>query len=250
MNGHDDTTTTPTRSALVTGGSSGIGGAVAAMLLADGYGVTICGRNSERLEESAARLGVLGDLQAVRADVTDENDVAELIRRHAERFGRLDVLVASAGAVDLGGVGNGDVGSLDAMLEANVRSTWRLIGAANPLLCEAGNEHGAALVVAVGSVLGRYGKAVTAGYSTSKGAVFALMQAVHDELSDRGVRATTIAPAFVSTPMTEPLAHLDREAMIAPDDVAEAVRFLTRLGPTCSVPEILMLQSHDRLLTI
>lgn len=93
----------------------------------------------------------------------------------------------------------------------------------------------------------RYGNDIrTIGAAT----VFAMTQVAHDELSERGVRATTIAPAFVATPMTEPRARLDRGAMIAPCDVGETARYLTRLGPTSSVPEILMLQTKDRLLTV
>lgn len=238
------------RAALVTGGSSGIGRAVAAALLSDGWAVTICGRSAERLDAAATALGSADDVFPVVADVTQSSDVSSLLESHERRFGRLDALVLSAGAVDLGGIGDGSVDRLDAMMEVNVRSSWRLIGAATPLLTAAGAEHGAALIVAIGSILGRYPKSLTAAYSLSKAAVFAMTQVAHDELSERGVRATTIAPAFVATPMTEPLGHLDRDAMIAPEDIGETVRYLTRLGPTSCVPEILMLQTHDRLLTV
>ena len=235
--------------ALVTGGSSGIGRSIAAALLDDGWSVTICGRSAERLDDAVAALGGTSEVFPVVADVTDPDGVSSMIEAHRQRFGRLDALVLSAGAVDLGGIGDGSVDSLDAMLDVNLRAAWHLVGASTPMLTAAGAGHGRALIVAVGSILGRYARSVTAAYSVSKAALFAAMQAAHDELSERGVRATTIAPAFVATPMTEPLAHLDRDAMIAPDDVAETVRYLTRLGPTSSVPEILMLQTTDRLLT-
>jgi NAD(P)-dependent dehydrogenase (short-subunit alcohol dehydrogenase family) len=243
-------TRTGERAALVTGGSSGIGRSVAAALLTDGWSVTVCGRSAERLDDAVTTLEAYGDVHRVVADTTVVDDIASLVDSHEQRFGRLDALVSCAGAVDLGGIGDGSVEAFDAMVDANVRSTWRLIGAATPMLSAAGAEHGTALVVAIGSILGRYAQSVTAAYSVSKAAVFAMMQAAHDELSGRGIRATTIAPAFVATPMTEPLAHLDRSAMIDPDDVAETVRYLTRLGPTSAVPEVLMLQTHDRLLAI
>lgn len=241
---------TTTRAALITGGSSGIGLAVAAAMIEDGHVVTICGRDAGRLDQAERRLAHPDHVFAVTADVTSADDVERLIALHGERYGRLDVLVQCAGAVDLGGVADRSVASLDAMLDANVRSMWQIASAAAPMLRRAGAEHGQALVAAVGSILGRHAAGVTAAYSTSKAAVFALMQALHEELAADGVRATTIAPAFVATPMTEPLAHLDRDAMIKPQDVAEAVRFLTRLSPSCAVPEILMLRNEDRLLPL
>lgn len=240
----------PRRAALVTGGSSGIGLAVARTLLDDGNDVTICGRDSGRLDEAAALLASHGEVQAVVADVTDQVSVDRLVRLHRERFGRLDTLISAAGAVGLGGVTSSPVEDLDSMFSANVRSSWMVVRAAHELLRAAGQEHGRAVVVTVGSVLGRHGNALTAAYSTTKAALFGFSQALHDELAESGVRVTTIAPAFVATPMTEPLADLDRAAMIRPDDVGEAVRFLTRLSSSCSIPEIMMLRTEDRFLRL
>lgn len=234
--------------ALVTGGSSGIGLATAGVLLADGYEVTICGRNEDRLGAAATALATHGSPHVVRADVTDPAGVEGLMAQHEERFGRLDVLVHCAGAVDLGGVVGAGPDPLDAMLTSNVRSAWLVSSAAAPLLRTAGQEHGRGVAVVVGSILGRHGQGVTAAYSTAKAALFGMVQALHDELSANGVRATTLAPALVDTPMTEPLAHLDRDSLLRPSDVAEAVRFLTRLSGSCAVPEILLLRSEDRLL--
>jgi NAD(P)-dependent dehydrogenase (short-subunit alcohol dehydrogenase family) len=233
---------------LVTGGSSGIGLAVARALLEDGYGVTICSRNAERVETAGAELGSAGEVHGVVADVSVRADVERLVGAHTERFGRLDVLVNNAGTVALGSVGGTPVEQLDEAFAGNVRSTWLMSASAGPLLRAAGEEHGQAVLVTVSSILGRYGQSITAAYSASKAALFALTQAIHHELVGSGVRATTLAPAFVATPMTEPLAHLDRDGMIRPEDVAETVRYLTRLSPTCSVPEIRLYRPVDHLL--
>ena len=112
----------------------------------------------------------------------------------------------------------------------------------------AGGEHGRALVVNTSSILGRYARANTPAYSSSKAALFALSQSVQQELADSGVRVTTLAPAFVATPMTAAIPHLKPEELIEPQDLAEAVRFLTRLGPNAVVPEIQFLGVRDRLL--
>jgi NAD(P)-dependent dehydrogenase (short-subunit alcohol dehydrogenase family) len=239
---------TISRAALVTGGSSGIGLAVARILIDDGFGVTICARTAERLAEAEAELASHGDVHAVVADVADEIAVDRLIQSHQERFDRLDLLVNNAGSVTIGTVSTGGVAPLDDQLASNVRPAWMVTAASTPLLKKAGAEHGQATVVTVSSILGRYGQAIMAAYSTSKAALFALTQAIHDELAASGVRATTVAPAYVATPMTEPLAHLDRDGMIRPEDVAETVRYLARLGRTCVVPEIHLLRPVDRLL--
>lgn len=239
----------PRRSALITGGTSGIGLAVARALLDDGYGVTICSRSTERVANAQADLVAHGQVHPVVADVSLSHDVDHLLTEHTDRFGRLDVLVNNAGSATIGTVTTAPVDQLDESIASHVRSNWLVTAAASPLLRKAGEEHGRAVVVTISSVLGRYGQSITAAYSTAKAALFALSQAVHDELAAHGVRATVIAPAYVATPMTEPLTHLDRDGMILPDDIAEAVRFLTRLSPTAAVPEIQVLRSTDRLLT-
>ncbi len=183
-------------------------------------------------------------------DTTDREDVASLIDHHVARFGSLGVLVNGAGSVGLGGVADADVTELDRLLEQNVRATWLVTQTAIPHLRAAAARSGSASIITIGSILGRHGSGAVAAYSASKAALFGLMQAVHDELADERVRATTIAPAFVATPMTEPLAHLDRSEMIQPGDVAETVRYLTRLSGTCAVPEVLLLRTADRLLAL
>lgn len=234
--------------ALVTGASTGIGHAIARALLEDGYGVTICSRTAERLDAAAAELSAHGDVYAVRADVSDADQVNNLIAAHRQRFGRLDVLVNNAGTAVGGPLSAAPVEHLDAQIASNLRSNWLVTAAAIPLLEAAGRGHGRALVVTSSSILGRYGQARTPAYSASKAALFALSQSVHQELAGSGVRVTTLAPAYVETPMTEPL-PLDRETLIRPEDVAEAVRFLTRLSANCAVPEIQMLRREDRFLT-
>jgi 3-oxoacyl-[acyl-carrier protein] reductase len=237
------------RVALVTGGAGGIGLAVAQILAEDGFGVTICDKDEERLGTAGDMLPGAGTY-LVRCELTDPSEVSDLLASHADRFGRLDVLVNNAGAIELGSLTEASIDQLDFAFAANVRTAWLVTAAAIPLLRKAGQEHGQALVASLASVLGRYAVGLTATYSATKASLFALMQSIHDELSASGVRATAIGPSVVATAMTEPLVHLDRGQMITPRDVAETVRYLTRLSPTCSVQEILLYRTVDRLVRI
>lgn len=233
--------------ALVTGGSSGIGRAIAQALLEDGYSLTICGRDEEQLRVATRELERFGAVEAIGADVSSPEDVEQLLGAHRQRFGTLDVLVNNAGLAAAGPLSSAPVHQLEQQLRANLATTWMVTAASIPLLLEAGTRHGRALVVNVASIAGRYAAGIVPAYSAAKAGVLALSQAAHDELASKGVRVTGLAPAFVATRMTEPL-PLERDTMISPEDVAEAVRFLARLSANCAVPELLMLRTSDRLL--
>lgn len=128
----------------------------------------------------------------------------------------------------------------------NLRSVFLMCRAAIPLLRRAGAEHGRALVVNVGSIFGRHGQAGVAAYSASKGGLVAFTQALHGELVADGVRASVVSPGYVDTGLTWWVPG-DRDDLIQPTDVAEAVRFLLRTSPACVVPEIQMVRTSDRV---
>lgn len=225
------------RGAIVTGGSSGIGLAIARILAGEGHGVTICGRRREALDAAVAELG--GEAQAVVADVTREDDVAALVDAHAERFGRLDVLVNSAGASASGATDSLDAATVDRGLAVNVRGPLLVTGAALPLLRAAGAEHGKALVVNLASVSGKQGQPGNVVYSAAKAAVISITESLQRETAGEGIQATALCPGLVATPMTEG-APVPADEMVRPEDVAEAVRFLLRTSAFCVVPEIVL----------
>jgi NAD(P)-dependent dehydrogenase (short-subunit alcohol dehydrogenase family) len=225
------------RCALVTGGSSGIGLAIARMLAAEGYRVTISGRRAEVLDEIAA--GSPGTMQAVVADVAQEQDVVELVRRHAERFGRLDVLVNSAGISVAEASDSADTAEVDRQLAVNLRAPLLVTREALPMLRAAGAEHGKALVVNLASVSGKEGQPGNTIYSATKAAVISLTQSLQRETAAQGIQATALCPGLVATPMTEE-ARVAQGEMVTVDDVTEAVRFLLRTSSWCLVPEIVL----------
>ena len=235
------------RAALVTGGSSGIGLAIARALAEDGFGVTISGRRPDKLEAAAAELQSAGlEIHAHPAQMGDEGEVVALVEAHRERFGRMDVLVNSAGV----GIGEAmdqiTAKKLDIQLGANLRGLIVTTREALPMLREAGGEHGKALIVNMASVAGKSGQAWLSVYSATKSGVIGFSQATQKEVDGQGIQVTALAPGFVDTAMTEFVkGHVDAGDMIRPEDIAESVRFLLRTSRACLVPEIVFLRPGD-----
>ena len=237
------------RAAVVTGGSSGIGLAIARALGEDGYGVTVSSRRPEKLEGTAERLRGDGlDVHSLAANVASEEEVARLIAAHRDRFGRLDVLVNNAGV----GIGQsaGEVVTkhLDLQLDVNLRSAIIATREALPMLREAGAEHGKALIVNTASIAGKSGEGWLAVYSATKAGMIGFSQATQKELAGDGIQVSALCPAFVDTEMTEwAREHVKPEEMIRPEDIAEGVRFLLRTSRHCFVPEIVFTRPGQEL---
>jgi NAD(P)-dependent dehydrogenase (short-subunit alcohol dehydrogenase family) len=235
------------RAALITGGSSGIGLAIARALGEDGYALTIASRRAEKLEAAADELREAGlEVNSFAANMTDEEAVAGVVRSHREIYGRLDVLVNNAGI----GIGEAmheiTTKYLDIQLGVNLRAV--IIGTREglPLLREAGGEHGKALIVNTASIAGKSGQPWLSVYSATKAAVIGFSEATQKEVAGQGIQVTAFCPGFVDTPMTEYVRDTVKpEEMIRPEDIAEAVRFLLRTSPGCLVPEIVFARPDE-----
>jgi NAD(P)-dependent dehydrogenase (short-subunit alcohol dehydrogenase family) len=235
------------RAALITGGSSGIGLAIARALGEDGYRLTISARRPDKLEAAANELREQSvDVEAVPANMANEEEIRGLVGAHKDRLGRLDVLVNNAGIGIGGAVADAETKKLDLQLDVNLRAVYLLARESIPLLKEAGAEHGKALMANTASIAGKHGQGWLAAYSATKFGVVGLSQALHKELSSDGIQVTAICPAFVATPMTDWVeGQVPKEEMIQPEDIAEAVRFLLRTSRHCVVPEIQFLRPAD-----
>ena len=235
-----------TRAALITGGSSGIGLAIARALGQDGYGITLSARRPDKLDAAAKGLEDEGiDVLSAPANVADEEDIKKTVAAHKERFGRLDVLVSNAGIGIGAPVADTETKKLDIQLSVNLRGVYLTARESIPLLKEAGGEHGKALMVNTASIAGKYGQGWLAAYSATKFGVVGLSQALHRELSGDGVQVTAFCPGFVDTAMTGWVEGVGREEMIQPEDIAEAVRFLLRTSRACIVPEVQFIRPGD-----
>ena len=237
------------RAALITGGSSGIGLAIARALGEDGDGVTISARRPEKLVRAAEELAAAGiDAHHVPAQMTEEGEIAALFAAHRERFGRLDVLVNNAGV----GIGEAmesiTAKKLDIQIGANLRGLIIATREALPMLREAGAEHGKALIVNMASIAGKRGQGWLSVYSATKAGVVGFSQATQKECNRQGIQVTALCPGFVDTPMTEFIRdHVAQDEMIQPEDIAESVRYLLRTSPACLVPEIEFMRPGETL---
>jgi NAD(P)-dependent dehydrogenase (short-subunit alcohol dehydrogenase family) len=234
------------KSALITGGSSGIGLAVARALGEDGYGITVAARRPDKLKQAASELRDAGlDVLHVAANMTNEEDITRMVAAHRDRFGRMDLLMNNAG-VGIGGmIAELETKKLDMQLDVNLRAVYLTTRESIPMLKEAGHD-GGALIVNTASIAGKRPQGFLAAYSATKAAVIALTESTGKELSDDGVRCTAICPAFVDTPMTDWVkGSVSPNEMIRPEDVAEVIRCLLRLSPACIIPEVMMVRPAD-----
>jgi NAD(P)-dependent dehydrogenase (short-subunit alcohol dehydrogenase family) len=217
-------------SALVTGGSSGIGLAIAKMLLEEGYAVTLASRTAEKVEAAAARLGA----HAIAADVSQPDDCTRVVAEHVEREGGLDVLVNSAGIGIAGRVEDAQLKHIDRQLAINVRGLVLVTQAAIPHLRKTKGW-----IVNLASIAGTQPVPILPIYAATKAAVISLTHTLNRDLDADGVRAVAVCPGFVDTPMAE-FAGLASEEMIQPEDCAEVVRMCLRLSPRARVPQVVI----------
>ena len=217
-------------SALVTGGSSGIGLAIARMLREEGFAVTLASRTAEKVEAAAAELGA----RAIAADVSKPEDCARMVEEHVEREGGLDMLVNSAGIGIAGRVEDAQLKHVDRQLAINLRGLLLVTQAAIPHLRKTKGW-----VVNLASIAGTQPVPILPVYAATKAAVISLTHSLNADLDDDGVRSIAICPGFVDTPMAE-FAGLPGEEMIQPEDCAEVVRMCLRLSPRARVPQVVI----------
>jgi NAD(P)-dependent dehydrogenase (short-subunit alcohol dehydrogenase family) len=224
-------------SALVTGGSSGIGLAIARMLRGEGYQLTLAARTVERLEAAAAEL----DAAPVAVDVRDEAACAALVAAHLERHGGLDVLVNSAGVGIAGRIGDMSAKQFDLQQAVNLRGAFLVTREALPALREARGY-----VVNLASIAGTIPTPGLASYGAAKAALIALTRSLDREEAASGVRATALCPGFVDTPMAG-WTGIASDEMIQPEDCAELVRALLRLSPSARVPVVVIERAGENV---
>ena len=217
-------------SALVTGGSSGIGLAIARMLAEEGYGLTLASRTADKVEAAAGELDAL----AVAADVSKPEDCERVVAEHVTRHGGLDVLVNSAGVGIAGRVEDAQLKHIDRQLNINLRGLVLVTQAAIPHL-----RASKGWVINLASIAGTVAVPILPIYAASKAAVISLTKSLNADLDDDGVRSIAICPGFVDTPMAE-FAGLSGDEMIQPEDCAEVVRMCLRLSPRARVPQVVI----------
>jgi NAD(P)-dependent dehydrogenase (short-subunit alcohol dehydrogenase family) len=234
-----------TRSALVTGGSRGIGLSLARVLVAEGFSVTISARNAEQLDraaESLRRNG--GTVETFVADLSEPNGAEALVEAHRARFGRLDVLINNAGTGFGQPLAEISTRRLDLQLDLNLRAAILCYREASEMLLSAAAEHSQAWVVNVCSLTAANPKPWLSVYSASKAGLRAFSMAMNSEFASRGVRSCAICPGTVETELTRGLAGA-QDDLVSAGDIAEVLLLLLRLSPACRVDEIILQSRFD-----
>ena len=229
------------RAAIVTGASRGIGLALADVLGEEGYGLTLSARKPDTLEQTAEQLRSKGyEVEHVAGNMADEETIKGVVALHRERFGRLDVLVNNAGVGIGAAVADQQTKYVDMQLDVNLRAIVLFYREAAEMLRAAGAEHRGALVVNMASPGGKSPQPWLSVYSAAKAAVIGYTIAMNKELNGDGVKSVAFCPGFVDTDMSDFVKQsIPAEDMLRTSDIAEALRFLLRLSPSCVVPEVI-----------
>jgi len=223
------------KSVMVTGATSGIGGAVARAFRSNGARVAAVGRNEVALNELYAADG--NEALRIPADVTDHEVMRRVVEDVIRTFGRLDVLVNAAGHISTGTIENTDLVAWDALMNVNLRGTF--------FCCRTAFKHmkalGEGVIINISSVAGVQAWAGTGVYSASKHGVMALTKALADEGRPFNIKVSAICPGGVADELVDATPEeILRSEKISPFDIAETAVYLSTLGKFAVVQEIVV----------
>ena len=221
------------QTAIVTGGSRGIGRAVAVRLAKDGMNLVINYRgNSAAAEETERLCRELGaEVLLVQGDVSRAEDCEKLAAQAKEAFGRVDVLVNNAGITRDGLLARMTEEDFRAVLDVNLVGPWNMMKAVNRIMMK--QRYGR--IVNLSSVVGLRGNAGQVNYAASKAGVIGMTKSLAKELAGRNITVNAVAPGFIDTDMTAALTETAKNAVLGsipmgrmgtPENVAKAVAFL------------------------
>lgn len=220
------------RTALITGATGGIGGAIAHTLHANGATVTISGTRIEMLDSLAGQLG--GRVHVVRCNLTDREDVENLVPAAEAAMGHIDILINNAAITRDNILVRLKDEDWDQVLAVDLTAAFRLIRAAVRGMIR--RRFGR--IIGVTSVVGLTGNAGQANYAAAKAGMIGMTKSLAQEVASRGVTVNTIAPGFIETAMTDALTEKQKDTILArvpagrlgsPEDVATAALYLASL---------------------
>jgi dehydrogenase/reductase SDR family member 4 len=232
--------------ALVTGGSRGIGRAIAEVFVREGAQVVICGRRPDTLERAAREIGVLETgppqngrrVKPIVCHVGRPEQIQSLVEAVTGEFGRIDILVNNAGTnIAFGPALGFDENQFDKMIDTNLKSAWRLTQAIAPGMC----ARGWGSIVNIASMAGLRPQHQSLLYSMTKAALIMMTQSYALELGPSGVRVNAIAPGLIQTQLSE----------VFWKDDAERAQYIARqpirhLGQPMEVAEVALLLASER----
>lgn len=235
----------PSKIVLITGASSGIGEATARLLAKEGATVVLGTRRTDRLEKLVADIRAAGGAAECRAlDVTDLEDARAFAAFAQERFGRVDVLLNSAGLMPLSPLEALKTDEWQRMLDVNIGGVLHGIAAVLPLMRQQGHGH----IVNLSSIAGHAVHPNGAVYSATKFAVIALSEGLRQEMAAQNIRVTVISPGTTKSELAESISderarqamEKFRNAAMPADAVARAIAYALAQPEEVSVSEIIV----------
>ena len=226
---------TEKRVAFVTGGSRGIGAAIARRLAKDGLHVVAVARSADKLDQVVGEIkSEGGSAEAMVCDIADSAALTAAIEKVTDAHGRLDVLVNNAGITRDGLILRMEDADFDTVIDTNLKSAFVAIrAAARPMMRLKGGVGGR--IVNISSVSGVAGNAGQSNYAASKAGLIGLSKSVAKELAGKNITCNVVAPGFITTEMTEVLndqiketakSHIPLRRFGEPREIAAAVAFL------------------------
>jgi NAD(P)-dependent dehydrogenase (short-subunit alcohol dehydrogenase family) len=224
--------------AVVTGGGQGIGKATALKLALAGATVVVAARSKSKLDDVVADVEARGgQAVALTADVTKSADITGLASELWATFGRIDILVNSAGTALIAPLADTSEADWDLVVDTNLKGTYLCTRAMLDLL----RRSEAGLVVNVASKVGLTGHALVSAYTAAKAGVIGFSRALAHELGPESIRVITICPGPVDTPMRwEATPQMDPRFVISAETVAETILFLAKLDGDVTTNEIVL----------
>ena len=240
------------RVALVVGASSGIGEATALALAQEGASVAVAARRADRLNELVGRIEQAGGKAlALPGDATDEAAARGFVADTVAQFGRIDILVNSAGVVRPGGLANTDTAVWREVMEINFMASLYTSAAAVQHMLQQGEGD----IVNVSSTAGRRSAGIFGPYSASKHALNSMSEGSRQELGEHGIRVCIIEPGATTTEVADSIPnqairdsmrqHVSKDGAMKSEDIANAILFAVALPRRANVCEILIRPTID-----
>ncbi|MGE0825449.1 MAG: SDR family oxidoreductase [Candidatus Binatia bacterium] len=225
--------------AIVTGAGSGLGRAVAFALAQAGVQVVIAARTKETLDIVAQDITKnSGSALAIPTDVTDENQINALVNKTKSTFGRLDILITSAGGAFFGPILESRTEDWDTMININLRGTYLCCKHALKVMVPQGHGH----ILNVLSIASQMILPGSTGYTASKFGALGLTRVIAAEVRSLGIKVTAVIPGAVDTPLWDKSGGtLDRGKMLSPNDVADAMVSVIAQPPGIYTDEIVLM---------
>ena len=225
------------KNAIITGGSRGIGYAIARRFVREGINVVITARTTKALEQAAEELAEAGEgeVSAIPGDVSNHGHVVQLVKDTLEQYEAIDILVNNAGIGVHGSVDELSGADFQRVLEINLLGTFLLTHEVLPHM----KERQSGYIYNIASYAGVKGLPGSGAYGASKAGIIRFSESLQREVTEDRIKVMAICPAFVETQMAEH-SGVNSDEMIQPEDIAETILYYLRLSPATVIRQIVL----------